>query len=85
MPEKGLAQLFVYEHSEYYKELVPNPQFMRKGKPSLELIISLTIPVIISTCAEDDSYFEPLSDNYLVHFTRLMELYQSKSEEDLHD
>ncbi len=35
--------------------------------------------------AEDDSYFEPLSDNYLVHFTRLMEVYQSKSEEDLHD
>ena len=39
----------------------------------------------ISSCAEDDSYFEPLSDNYLVHFTRLMEVYQSKSEEDLHD
>jgi hypothetical protein len=38
-----------------------------------------------SKCAEDDSYFEPLSDNYLVHFTRLMEVYQSKSEEDSHD
>ena len=37
------------------------------------------------SCAEDGSYFEPLSDNYLVHFTRLMEVYQSKSEEDSHD
>lgn len=31
--------------------------------------------------AEDDSYFEPLSDlssEYLVHFTRLMEAYQAE-------
>ena len=33
--------------------------------------------------AEDDSYFEPLSDlssEYLVHFTRLMEAYQGEEE-----
>ncbi len=45
----------------------------------------ITIEAILCLSAEDDSYFEPLSDNYLVHFTRLMEVYQSKSEEDSHD
>jgi hypothetical protein len=36
-------------------------------------------------CAEDDSYFEPLSSNYLVHFIRLMEVYQSSDKEDFND
>ncbi len=56
-----------------------NPLFKAKMNDLLPKVFA------ISSCAEDDSYFEPLSDNYLVHFTRLMELYQSKSEEDLHD
>lgn len=58
---------------------VLNPLF----KAKMNIILSKILTISFS--AEDDSYFEPLSDNYLVHFTRLMELYQSKSEEDLHD
>jgi len=32
--------------------------------------------------AEDDSYFEPLSQEYLVHFTKLMTQYKGARKED---
>lgn len=38
----------------------------------------------VSTCAEDDFYFEPLSgvsSEYLIHFTRMMEDYTVAGED----
>lgn len=32
----------------------------------------------VSSCAEDDFYFEPLLPQVLAHFNNLMEVYQAK-------